>query len=52
MSLAVGAINLLWLLPLAIWVARGGLAGPVGLLIAWTPLVALAVCFRADRVQA
>ncbi len=51
-SLAVGAINLLWLLPLAIWVARGGLAGPVGLLIAWTPLVALAVCFRADRVQA
>jgi len=51
-SLAVGAINLLWLLPLAAWVARGGLAGPVGLLIAWTPLVALAVWFRADRVQA
>lgn len=38
-SLAVGLINLLWLLPITLLVARGSLPGLAGLLIAYTPLV-------------
>jgi Fuc2NAc and GlcNAc transferase len=49
-SLAVGAINLVWLLPVAALVATGHLDGLVGLVIAWTPLVVLAFRFKAgDR---
>jgi Fuc2NAc and GlcNAc transferase len=49
-SLAVGAINLVWLLPVAALVASGHLDGLVGLVIAWTPLVVLAFRFKAgDR---
>jgi Fuc2NAc and GlcNAc transferase len=46
-TLAVAAINLFWLLPLAVLVARGSLDGLLGALIAYAPLVALAVTLRA-----
>jgi Fuc2NAc and GlcNAc transferase len=50
-TLAVGAINLLWLLPLAVAVALGWLDGVVGVLIAYAPLLWLAFRFKAgDRV--
>ena len=49
-TLAVGAINLLWLLPLAVAVALGWLDGVVGVLIAYAPLLWLAFRFKAgDR---
>lgn len=46
-TLAVGAINAFWLLPIAAWVGLGGLNGLAGVAIAYTPLVALALGFRA-----
>lgn len=49
-TLAVAAINLCWLLPVAIWVAQGG-DGLVGLLLAYMPLIALAIKFRAGELE-
>ncbi|MCL4185187.1 MAG: glycosyltransferase family 4 protein [Burkholderiaceae bacterium] len=46
-TLAVGAINVCWLLPIAAWVGLGGLNGLAGMAIAYAPLVALALGFRA-----
>jgi len=46
-TLAVGAINLCWLLPIAIVVAGGYLDGLLGVVIAYLPLAALAVKFNA-----
>ena len=49
-TLACGAINLLWLLPLAGLVALGRLDGMVGVVVAYAPLVWLAFHYRAgDR---
>jgi Fuc2NAc and GlcNAc transferase len=48
-TLAVGAINLCWLLPIALLVALGSLDGLFGVLIAYTPLVGAAVWLRAGR---
>ena len=49
-TLAVGAINLLWLLPIAVAVALGWLDGVVGVAIAYAPLLWLAFRFKAgDR---
>lgn len=45
-TLAVAAINMVWLLPIACWVALGG-EGFVGVLLAYTPLVWLALHFKA-----
>ncbi len=50
-TLAVGAINLLWLLPIAALVAFGHLDGLFGLVIAYTPLIALAFHFKAGDRQ-
>ncbi len=52
-SLAVGAINLLWLLPLALLVGLGYVDGALGLLIAYVPLVWLAFHLKAgaDELQ-
>ena len=50
-TLACGAINLLWLLPLAAAVALGRLDGVLGVVIAYAPLLWLAFRYKAgDRV--
>ncbi|MGH8601223.1 MAG: MraY family glycosyltransferase [Gammaproteobacteria bacterium] len=48
-TLAVGALNLFWLLPIALWVGLGGVDGALGLLVAYLPLVLLAVKFKAGE---
>lgn len=49
-SLAVGAINLVWLLPIAVLVALRFLDGALGTLIAYAPLIWLAYRYKAgDR---
>lgn len=48
-TLAVGAINLFWLLPIAAWAARGRIDGALAALLAYAPLVALALKFRAGE---
>ncbi len=50
-TLVVGAINIFWLLPLALWVGLGGLDGLLGLLIAYVPLLALALKYRAGELE-
>jgi Fuc2NAc and GlcNAc transferase len=50
-SIAVGLINLLWLLPLALLVSGGSLPGLAGLLIAYTPLVWCAFHYRAGAKE-
>lgn len=44
-SLAIGAINLLWLAPIAAFVMAGRLAGPSGFLIAYLPLLTLGLYY-------
>ncbi|MGK2942643.1 MAG: MraY family glycosyltransferase [Immundisolibacter sp.] len=51
-TLAVGAINLCWLLPIAYWVAAGGIDGALGVLVAYLPLMALAAKLRAGQPEA
>ncbi len=46
-TLAVAAINLCWLLPLALAVARHSLDGLIGVAVAYTPLIALAAWIGA-----
>ena len=46
-SLAFGAINICWLLPVAALVAVGRLDGVLGVVMAYAPLVWLAVRFKA-----
>lgn len=50
-TLAVGLINLGWLLPIALWVALKGVDGMTGVIIAYLPLVILAVRFRAGQAE-
>ena len=50
-TLAVGAINLLWLLPLALLVGLGYVEGMVGVLLAYAPLVCLAIRFKAGAAE-
>jgi Fuc2NAc and GlcNAc transferase len=50
-SIAVGLINLLWLLPIALLVARGSLPGLAGLLIAYAPLVWGAFFYKAGAKE-
>lgn len=51
-TLAVGAINLFWLLPLAMLVGFGRLDGVAGLLLAYAPLLWLAFRFKAGAAEA
>ncbi|MNJ40905.1 hypothetical protein D3C77_358100 [compost metagenome] len=46
-TLAVGAINLFWLLPLAVAVGCYGLDGIWGVVIAYLPLLIIALRFQA-----
>lgn len=48
----VALINLLWLLPIALCVVRFGLDSSLGLILAYAPLVALAIRFRAGELEA
>jgi Fuc2NAc and GlcNAc transferase len=50
-TLAVGAMNLLWLLPIALLVGTRRLDGLLATVIAYMPLVWLAINFRAGRVS-
>ena len=50
-TLAVAAINLLWLLPIALCVGVGGVDSTIGLLMAYLPLIVLAVRFNAGSVE-
>lgn len=51
-TLAVGAINVFWLMPLASLVALGKLDGFFGLLVAYLPLLLLAYRYKAGDKQA
>lgn len=50
-TLAVLALNVFWLLPLALIVGRGYLDGLLGLLIAYVPLIMLALKFNAGKTE-
>ncbi|OUM06160.1 glycosyl transferase [Pseudomonas syringae] len=50
-TLAVGAINLFWLLPVAMWVALMGGDGLTWTAIAYVPLIILALRFRAGEAE-
>jgi Fuc2NAc and GlcNAc transferase len=50
-TLATGVLNIAWLLPIAFLVVDGKLEGVVGLLVAYVPLVLLALKFRAGDVE-
>ncbi|MDO9623688.1 MAG: glycosyltransferase family 4 protein [Pseudomonas sp.] len=50
-TLIVGGINILWLLPIALWVGLGGVDGLLGLLIAYVPLLVLAVKYHAGELE-
>jgi len=50
-TLAVLAINIFWLLPIALCVALLGLNGLIGLAIAYIPLVVLAVKYQAGEKE-
>src|SRR3990167_2519284 len=50
-TLVVGGINILWLLPIALWVGLGGVDGMLGLLIAYVPLLGLAQKYRAGELE-
>ncbi|RBC03495.1 glycosyl transferase [Pseudomonas sp. MWU13-2625] len=51
-TMGVACINLVWLLPLALAVAKGMLDGLAGLVLAYVPLMALAFKFKAGRREA
>lgn len=48
---AVAALNLFWLLPIALWVGWGSVDGLVGLVVAYAPLIGLAVKFKAGELR-
>jgi Fuc2NAc and GlcNAc transferase len=50
-TLAVLAINLFWLLPMAVVVTLGWLDGLLGLVLAYAPLVLLALRFHAGQAE-
>ena len=50
-TLAVGVINLAWLLPIALLVGTGRIDGVIGVALAYAPLVLLAIRFRAGELE-
>ncbi len=50
-TLTVAVLNLCWLLPVAYCVVQLGLDGALGVVIAYVPLVALAVRYRAGDLE-
>lgn len=51
-TLTVGAINLFWLLPISYCVTQLGLDGAWGVVIAYVPLIVLALKFHAGQLEA
>ncbi|MHB0818853.1 MraY family glycosyltransferase [Stutzerimonas stutzeri] len=51
-TVAVGVINVGWLLPWAAWVASGGVEGATALVIAYLPLLCLCIRFHAGAAEA
>ena len=47
----IAAINVAWLTPLAVIVAKGGLHGVVGVLLAYLPLFVLCYIFNAGALE-
>ncbi|MFL1479427.1 MraY family glycosyltransferase [Pseudomonas grimontii] len=50
-TLAVAGLNVFWLLPVAVCVVMLGLDGAVGVVIAYAPLVVLALKFHAGELE-
>ena len=50
-TMTVLLINLFWLLPMALWVGLGGVDGALGLVIAYIPLIMLAVKYHAGELE-
>lgn len=50
-TLLVAAINLIWLLPLAAWVAYGGMDGASVTVLAYLPLLGLAIWLDAGKSE-
>ncbi len=50
-TLAVGLINVCWLLPVALWVVLTNAEGIVGVIVAYVPLVILALRFDAGQAE-
>jgi Fuc2NAc and GlcNAc transferase len=50
-TIAVGAINIFWLLPISVCVARFGLDGTLGVILAYAPLILLANKLRAGDLE-
>ncbi|WP_347927666.1 glycosyltransferase family 4 protein [Pseudomonas helvetica] len=50
-TLAVGVINLFWLLPIALCVTNYGLDGALGVILAYAPLIVLAVKCHAGELE-
>jgi len=50
-TVAVGVVNLCWLFPIALLVARGSLDGPLGVLVAYAPMVGAAFWLRAGQLS-
>jgi Fuc2NAc and GlcNAc transferase len=50
-TLVTGALNIAWLFPIAWLVVEGKLEGLIGLLIAYIPLMLLALKFRAGDLE-
>jgi len=50
-TLAVGMINICWLLPVALLVSKFELDGLVGVVVAYAPLVFLALKYRAGELE-
>ncbi|BCX66894.1 MULTISPECIES: MraY family glycosyltransferase [Pseudomonas] len=50
-TVTVGVINLFWLVPIAVCVTRFGLDGALGVMLAYVPLIVLAVKFHAGELE-
>lgn len=50
-TMTVLLINLFWLLPMALWVGLEGIDGALGLVIAYIPLIMLAVKYHAGELE-
>jgi Fuc2NAc and GlcNAc transferase len=50
-TLVVGAVNVAWLIPCAVLVASGRVAGPLGAVLAYAPLIGLALWARSGAPE-